>query len=220
MSAAQAIPPPHRHRSVEARSPAALAAVAALHVGALWGLMQIESFRAAVSEAVPIMVGLITPPAPDAATPPPPPPPKVEPKPKPKMIVAQGPPVPDPVTVPEEPEPIEEAPPPPPSPSPGEIAPPPVVPPSFVAAYLSNPPPDYPSTSKRLREQGRVLVRVHVSRDGHPLSVALEKGSGFERLDRAALDAVRRWKFVPARQGDDAIEAAVLVPLDFALTGG
>ena len=91
--------------------------------------------------------------------------------------------------------------------------------PSFVAAYLSNPPPDYPSTSKRMREQGRVLLRVLVSREGRPLAVDIEKSSGYGRLDAAALDAVRRWKFVPARQGDEPVEAAVLVPLDFALAG-
>ncbi|HKY90500.1 MAG TPA: energy transducer TonB [Nevskiaceae bacterium] len=211
--------PPHRRRDTEPRNPAAMIVVVALHLAALWALMQVESVRSAVTEAVPIMVGLITPPVPEKVEPPPPPPPKVEPKPKPKMIVTEGPPVPEAITVPEEPEPVEEVAMPP---APAEIAPPPapVIPPSFAAAYLSNPPPEYPSTSKRLQEQGRVLLRVLVSREGRALSVDIEKSSGYERLDRAALDAVRRWKFVPAKQGDEPIEAPVLVPLDFALSAG
>ena len=99
------------------------------------------------------------------------------------------------------------------------VAPPPVetVPPRFDAAYLDNPAPLYPSTARRAGEEGRVLLRVLVSADGRAQSVELAKTSGFERLDAAAIDAVRRWRFVPARRGDAAVAAHVNVPVVFTL---
>ena len=96
-------------------------------------------------------------------------------------------------------------------------APAPVIPPRFVAAYLDNPAPAYPASAKRLGEAGTVTLRVLVNPHGRAESVEVERSSGYRRLDRAALDAVRKWKFVPAKQGDQAIAAWVLVPLNFEL---
>lgn len=91
--------------------------------------------------------------------------------------------------------------------------------PSFNAGYLHNPPPKYPAMSRRLGEQGRTLLRVIVSADGAAVSVALQTSSGSSRLDEAALDAVRRWRFVPAKRGDQAVSASVVVPIKFSLGG-
>lgn len=66
-------------------------------------------------------------------------------------------------------------------------------------------------------EQGRVVLRVLVSSDGHAERVELRTSSGSPRLDDVALATVRRWKFVPARQGDQAVPAWVLVPISFTL---
>lgn len=180
--------------------------------------MQVEAVREAVQENVPIIVGLITlpPPAPPKIEPPPPKPAPIKPKPKPQMIVAEVP-TPSPVQAPPpDPVPVEETP--PLQPLVAEPAPPaPIVPPNFVAAYLDNPPPAYPSTSKRLGETGTVMLRVLVNPHGRPDTVEIERSSGYARLDRAALDAVRKWKFVPAKQGDQEIAAWVLVPLNFEL---
>lgn len=87
----------------------------------------------------------------------------------------------------------------------------------FDVAYLQNPRPDYPSLSRRLGEEGKVLLRVVVSPEGQPLAVDLERSSNFSRLDEAARQTVARWRFVPARRGDQAIEAAVIVPVVFRL---
>ncbi|WP_306589691.1 energy transducer TonB [Geothrix sp. 21YS21S-4] len=92
-----------------------------------------------------------------------------------------------------------------------------IVPPKFDAAYLQNPAPDYPSLSRRLREEGRVVLRVLVKEDGSPERIELKQTSGHNRLDQAALDAVRRWRFTPARRGSDQLAAWVLVPLSFSL---
>lgn len=87
----------------------------------------------------------------------------------------------------------------------------------FDAAYLNNPEPGYPAASRRLGEEGRVLLRVRVSAAGQPVAVDVEKSSRFERLDEAARQAVARWRFVPARRGDEAVESSVLVPIVFRL---
>jgi len=87
----------------------------------------------------------------------------------------------------------------------------------FDADYLQNPKPEYPAISRRMREEGTVVLRVRVSAQGTSLVVEIKRSSGFVRLDEAARAAVERWRFVPARQGSEAIEATVLVPLRFSL---
>ena len=87
----------------------------------------------------------------------------------------------------------------------------------FDAAYLQNPAPKYPPLSRRLGEEGKVLLKVRVSADGLPAAVELERSSSFERLDEAARQVVAHWRFVPAKRGDVAIEASVIVPIVFRL---
>lgn len=94
-----------------------------------------------------------------------------------------------------------------------------VTPARFEAAYLHNPRPDYPPLSRRLGEEGKVLLRVRVSREGQAAAVDLEKSSNFARLDEAARSVVAHWRFVPARRGDEAIDATVIVPIVFRLEG-
>lgn len=109
---------------------------------------------------------------------------------------------------------------PPPAPDPKTlVASLPVTPPSFNAAYLSNPSPAYPPAARRAGQQGTVTLRVLVRRDGLPWRVEIEKSSGSSHLDTAAVDAVWSWRFVPARQGPDPIESWVLVPVVFRLEG-
>jgi protein TonB len=95
--------------------------------------------------------------------------------------------------------------------------PPPISAPEFNPAYLRNPAPAYPSQARRLGEQGTVLLKVHVTAEGEADRVQVQDSSGSQRLDRAALEAVRDWRFVPARQGDRAIAAWVVVPIRFKL---
>lgn len=92
-----------------------------------------------------------------------------------------------------------------------------VTPPRSDAAYLNNPRPAYPLAARRRGDQGTVLIRVLVSADGLAASVGLEKTSGHPSLDEAALSAVKSWRFVPARQGGQAIELPYVVPVVFKL---
>ncbi|HJV21307.1 MAG TPA: energy transducer TonB [Holophagaceae bacterium] len=89
--------------------------------------------------------------------------------------------------------------------------------PRFDAAYLRNPEPEYPGLSKRLGEEGRVILRVLVSPEGLAEQVEVRQSSGHARLDQAALGTVRRWRFTPARRGSESLAAWVLVPLFFTL---
>lgn len=158
-------------------------------------------------------------PAPPIVEPPPPPvvdelaakpAPKPVPKPKPK-------PAPKPVAKPE-PKPVET--PPPPVAAPAPVAPPapaPVTPPSANAAYLKNPAPEYPQMAQRRGWEGTVLLRVEVLASGKPGQIQIQKSSGRDALDAAALAAVKRWSFVPAKQGDVAQAGWVSVPIDFKL---
>jgi periplasmic protein TonB len=91
--------------------------------------------------------------------------------------------------------------------------------PAFNAAYLNNPAPRYPLIARRNGEQGTVTLKVLVTREGVPASVNVEKTSGSRHLDSAALETVKTWRFVPARQGGQAVEAWVLVPIVFKLEG-
>jgi periplasmic protein TonB len=99
-----------------------------------------------------------------------------------------------------------------------EPAPPHVTPPRFDAAYLNNPVPAYPALSRRTGEKGRVWLRVFVNPDGSAREVTVHASSGHVRLDRAAKDAVERWRFSPARNGAAAVGAWVLVPISFTLS--
>jgi protein TonB len=87
------------------------------------------------------------------------------------------------------------------------------------AAYLRNPQPRYPMSARRRGEQGTVLLKVLVTREGSAASVSVETSSGSTALDEAALDAVRKWRFVPAKRGAQPMEAWHLVPIVFRLEG-
>ena len=75
----------------------------------------------------------------------------------------------------------------------------------------------YPPKALALNQQGAVLVRARIDCDGNPENVELARGSGFPMLDEAALVAVRRWRFVPARIDGVAVVATVQVPVVFHL---
>lgn len=92
-----------------------------------------------------------------------------------------------------------------------------VTPPRFDADYLDNPKPAYPPLSRRLGEEGKVILRVFVESSGQPSKVEIQTSSGFPRLDEAASAAVSRWRFVPARRGEEQVAAWVRVPIVFAL---
>jgi protein TonB len=77
--------------------------------------------------------------------------------------------------------------------------------------------PMYPPASRRLAEEGTVQLRVHVDERGRARDVELLQSSGFDRLDAAAIAAVRRWQFSPAMQHSRAVPAWTQVNVLFRL---
>ena len=85
-----------------------------------------------------------------------------------------------------------------------------VIPPSPDSAFR-NQPPAYPIEAARQHAEGTVTLLIHVSAQGRPQDVAIVSSSGAESLDRAARNAVRRWRFTPAQNGGTP------VPFDYSL---
>ena len=89
--------------------------------------------------------------------------------------------------------------------------------PSSDADYLQNPKPPYPALSKRLGEQGKVIVRVLIGVDGTAQKTEIKQSSGFDRLDQAALATVMRWRYVPGKRAGVAEAMWFNVPMSFVL---
>jgi len=225
-SPAISLPPSYSPHAGHRLSAGGVAAIVAAHAAVL-GLLVSMDLVPLPPEVATLMVQVIPPAPPPAPEITPPRPKPVEPKPVPKPA-PQPKPVPQqrtlaaetqsPAAVAEAPV-VKEAPPPPPAPAPAAPAAPALSQPRFDADYLSNPPPVYPAMSRRLGEEGKVVLRVFVEANGRAAQVEVKTGSGSSRLDQAAEEAVRRWKFVPARRGEEAVGAWVLVPIVFNLRG-
>ena len=80
--------------------------------------------------------------------------------------------------------------------------------------------PVYPRIAKKSGWEGTVLVRVTVETNGRASQVELSRSSGHKVLDNAAVKAVKRWSFRPARDGNIPIRSVVVVPLKFSLKQG
>lgn len=207
------------------------ASVVLFHVAALWAL-QSGLLRRAVEIVVPVAIlsEIVNPPAPKAEPPAPPQPKPAEPVKQAAPRKAETP-VRKPAAIPD-PRPAIAAPssvelqmsPPvaaapaeaPPAPA-REAAPPKIELPSSNASYLQNPPLVYPPMSKRLGEQGKVVVRVLIGADGKPQRAQLKSSSGYDRLDRAALEYVMQCRYVPGRVGTVAEAMWHDAPVNFIL---
>jgi periplasmic protein TonB len=83
--------------------------------------------------------------------------------------------------------------------------------------YLHNPDPNYPQESVDFGEEGKVLLRVHISIQGLPEAIEIYRTSGYSRLDHAAKSGVERWRFRPAHQDNTPIAVWVIIPVKFTL---
>lgn len=196
--------------------------VVVLHLIVWWGFTHFKSEMVPPRPLPVVQVSLLAPPAPPEprVVPLQPPPPKVERQPKPVVEKAVSAPTPVPVMQPVAEHAVQQAPVAvaPPSPASPQPASEPVIePPRYHAAYLSNPPPAYPLAARRRGIEGTVLVRAEISAGGECQRAELKKTSGHEMLDHAALEAVKKWRFVPAKRGSQAVVAWVEVPITFKL---
>lgn len=235
-SAVRTAPPSPLDWTQALRAPAALsprqtrtmvAAMAALHLGGGWALLQVPAVREAVMNAAPVMVELLAAPAPPQLAPPPPPavqvpPPHVQP------VLAAPSPAPAPAEV------FSVPPPPPTQPvaaavavapavtpaPPAPAAPAPAAPKRLDAtavSYVVPPPVEVPLASRRAGESGVVWLRVIVDTRGLPALVQVQRSSGHPRLDEQATWALRQAHFKPHTQNGTAIEVEVIAPIEYLL---
>ena len=238
MNTSFALPDFHMNMSAHpriSRNVLVIGTVLVLHVAALWA-MQSGLLRRAVEVVITaeVLSELIDPPRPKVAPPPPPPQPAKVQATQRKAVTPPAPPqlmaVKDAESTPNAPTGVTTPQPPlPPITAPVQVsaapvaapAAPPVPPkvelPSSDADYLQNPRPAYPSQSKRLGEQGKVLVRVLIGTDGTAHKAEIKQSSGFDRLDQAALTTVQKWRYVPGKRGGVAETMWFVVPINFVL---
>jgi periplasmic protein TonB len=201
--------------------------VVLFHVAAIWAFHS-GLLRRAMEVVVPVqvMAEMLAPPAPEIEPQAPAPQPKVTPVKQPVITRTPTPSAaPQPMAI-ADPTPSADAPtgtltPQPPAPpvnsAPTAPAPPAVQLPSTAADYLQNPRATYPPLSRRMGEQGLVLVRVLVGADGHPQKTELKRSSGYERLDKAALDYVMKCRYVPGKVSGMAQTMWYDAPVNYVL---
>lgn len=90
-------------------------------------------------------------------------------------------------------------------------------PPLYAEASLHNTPPAYPASARARGIEGKVLLEVDVSPEGSARDVAITASSGYALLDNAAQGAIRTWRFIPASNHGQSIEARIEIPIEFRL---
>ncbi len=88
---------------------------------------------------------------------------------------------------------------------------------NFNANYGSNPKPKYPGVATSRGWEGTVRLLVKVTVEGDSEEVTVQRSSGYDVLDEAAIEAVEKWKFIPAKRGDTPVSSSVVVPINFVL---
>jgi protein TonB len=196
-----------------------VASVVLAHTLVLWFLMAAPSLPTSKHQEMSVsFAAMPSPPQPVVAEPKPEPKPDPKPVEKPKPVerrVQPSPEVTTPIVPTETPVPTEVS-----SAPPQPVATPPGLPdrePDYQAAYLKNPVPAYPMVARRMGWTGKVVLNVEVLASGLPGEVKLHQSSGHDVLDKAAIQAVRNWKFAPARQGGQVVTKWFLVPIPFIL---
>jgi len=208
--------------------------VVVLHIAGLWAL-HTGLLKRATEWVIPVAVvsEVPPPPPPPQIKPPPPPPPALPARPSlaPSPLALAPEPVPQPTQTPAAPPTVVATAPvnapvsatAPVAPAPSVVVPAaPAAPtkvdlPTTVADYQAKSPPVYPVMSKRMGEQGRVVMRVLIGADGVPQQAEVQQSSGHGRLDRAASDAVMRWRYVPGKRGGVPETMWFQVPIEFKL---
>ena len=87
----------------------------------------------------------------------------------------------------------------------------------YKIGTIENPHPEYPIIARKKGWQGRLLLAVHIDKNGNVLNVHVKETSGFEVLDKVSVKTIRDWKFLPARYGDSNVEDNINIPVSFKL---
>lgn len=87
----------------------------------------------------------------------------------------------------------------------------------YVLGSVSNPKPEYPKLARKRGWQGRVILSVHINAEGRAVHIQIKQSSGHKVLDRAALRALKKWKFEPAQKAGIRIASQLNIPIRFDL---
>jgi len=206
--------------------------VVVLHLALFFVWMALPPSEPAPPRELEVTIAMAMPPAvqPEVIPTPPPPAPvpqprKIIPAPEPLPVQAEAPsetPVEQPIAPVQVAVPVQVAAAPAQVAAPPVVAPPPPPPvpdvePDYKASYLNNARPNYPYAARRMGLQGKVVLNVEVLAEGLCGQANVHQSSGHEMLDNAALQTVKTWKFVPARQAGRAITKWFKVPIQFTL---
>ncbi|WP_298399843.1 energy transducer TonB [Sphingobium sp.] len=211
-----------RYRARSRPNLPAIIAIVAIHALVIGALIQVRNHVQRMEATKLTVVNLTRPPPPPAAETPPPPPSQPQVVAPPPIVQTPAPPVPvqttpDPVPVPS-PVPVAVV---APSPSPAPAAPP--APPSIVQGgdlgtqMVAGKPPRYPVESRRKHEQGTVVLTLILGLDGAVETVSVSQSSGSSRLDNAARDAVKGWRWKPTIRGGQPVRVKGVVEIPFVL---
>jgi protein TonB len=195
-----------------------IAAILVLHAAALIALVKLDVIHVARAKPAPLVIDLISEPAPPPIVERPKPEPVVEQKVEPQPVVAPPQvvqtiaPPPPPIMVTVEPAP--------PKPAPIAAAAPtgPVIATDLDEKLIEAKPPRYPMESRRKREQGTVVLRLLIGIDGRVEQISIGQSSGFDRLDQAALQAVKNWRWQPELRNGVPVKVPGTLPIPFKLT--
>lgn len=215
-------PAPDRYGARSRPNIPVIAAILVLHILLIGALIELRTHVQRIQETKLTVVNLSPPPPPPSADTPPPPPSTPEIVAPPPIVQTPVQPVqtvqttPDPVPVPTPQRTVLVT----PTPSPAAVSP---APPSLIqggdlsAQMIAGKPPRYPIESRRKREQGTVVLTLTLGVDGAVDSIAVSQSSGFARLDEAARDAVRKWRWSPVIRNGQPMRVRGVVEIPFVL---
>lgn len=79
-------------------------------------------------------------------------------------------------------------------------------------------PPHYPNRALKLGQEGEVLVKILLDKDGTQIKQEIINSSGYVLLDKAALEAIKKWSFLPHKLQGENIKAFIQIPIEFKIS--
>ena len=89
---------------------------------------------------------------------------------------------------------------------------------TYKIGSAKNPHPTYPLIARKKGWEGRVLIQAEIDREGNVSKIKVLESSGFEVLDNASLETLKKWKFTPAKIGNKFVYDTVKIPVKFLIT--
>ena len=89
---------------------------------------------------------------------------------------------------------------------------------TYKIGSAKNPHPSYPLIARKKGWEGRVIIQAEIDREGNVSEIKVLESSGFQVLDNASLETLKKWKFTPAKIGNKFVDDTVTIPVKFLIT--